>query len=476
MRYTIFLLMALISFNVYSQNDKLLIALDPMNCGNCIRNVSELKKKISENLPAYWLMDNTYKDQIKKLESNLNIEIGNDVIFSDSLYSILTKHGALVALFKNNRLVYSLPIYELNSEYVGIINSMVDKISENNIFQFPDSLKFSKMVTIKKRKDDYLLVDNLYNELSYLSKGEWKQIKGESFFTKEIYFNAFKDNSFFDSINNHISELKRMAYNEIKFSNATLGDSTLEILCNLPLIKLLDKKVGVYLSPAIITLNKDMKFISIRNLNEYFEKNSGGKKYYLSPDLFEYYKQNFYFSYTPDTKNKLEKKVYLFASLSIDYKDSKSKMTFLDITLPPKWATATSSFINRYIYADFPSVYNPLFPIEFDLEKSTSTNFDIKGFSFDELVGSTKGKYSYSDLFLVSSIYRSDNFLVILYRKNGKNIKDIYDIKNHKLLYHYQFETPLFSSKDGISTFFLPVDWNKFVFLDGKNRIKEVSF
>jgi len=476
MKFTFVLFVVLINFSVFSQNSKLLITLNPSDCGNCIRRVNSFKKQISNDMPTYWLMEESYKEQIKKLEEKLVVEISSSVIFSDSLFSQLSTQGSVFAVYKKDSLVLSFPISKMDIEHVGIINSMIDKPTENTIFQLPDSLMFSKRVTLKKQKSDYLLVDDLYNELTLLSDSKVKQIKGESFFTKEIYYNAFKDNSYYDSLFLQIPALQKMSYNEVKFVDAAFGDSTIEVFCNLPVLKRIQNNMGVALSPAIITLSKDLTFIKIQSLSDYSVLQHKRAKYYLTPIFFEYYNQKFYFSYMPDNRKKFDKKVYSFASLAVNQKEGLPKMDFLNITFSREWATTLSTFRNRYIYFKLPAIYNSLLPFEYNLENSTATNYGISEFSFNELVKSTKGEYSYSDLFSINAIYRGDKFLVVLFRKNNKTIKDIYDIIDHKLIYHYEYENPLVNPKDGTNTFYLPVDWNKFVFLDGKNRIKEVTF
>ena len=464
-----------IKINGFGQNSKLLVTLSPMDCGNCVRNLNNQLQKVSKEIPTYWLMKETYKNQISKLEKQLQIEIGSKVIFSDSLFSQLASNGSVVAVYKKDSLVYSFPINKIDNEHIGIVNSMVNILSEKEIFQLPDSLVFSERVTLKKHNNEYLLVDMVYSELTYIRNGQFKQLKGKSLLTKEIYYKAFHNNSNYDSIFYHKVDLQEAAYDEVKIMNATFGDSTIEVFCNIPVIKPFENKIGIYFSPAIVTLSKNLELKEVLSLDEYLEKKSSKANYILLPDLFEYFNNKFYFSYFPDSKSKLNSKVYSFASLT-NTNSGNPKMNFLEITSTKEMATTLMTFMNSYFYFDLPLIYNPLLPFEYNLETATTTNFGINGFSYNELEASTKGKFSYSDLFHLSSIYHGNNFLVVLYRKNGKTIKEIYDINSRKLIYHYQFEAPLYNKKDGIKTSFSPSDWNKFVFLNGKNQLIEVTF
>ncbi|MFP4555874.1 MAG: hypothetical protein ACLFNU_03290 [Bacteroidales bacterium] len=470
----IILLYLIISFSAFSQDLSLIVTLNPNDCGNYIREVHSSLDKVSNDFRVNWLLEESYIGQQEKLEKVLNISLDNTV-YSDSLYNELTRKGSTANIYQEDSMLFSIPIYKINSEVVGLINALNIKKKKKEIFQFPDSILFSNNNLIKKEDDNYLILDNTYNELFLRSKNKVFTTNGYTLFNKEVYYDVFKDYSYFDSLSKHIEGIKEIAYDRVKISNITFNDTTIDLFCEFPLLKRFDfdkENIGVYTSPAIVKLDFNLNYLYSINLESLPDKVNNNETHHLSPFFFEYFNDGYIISMFSENKE-VSDETRPFGKLNIKNSSKEIIFSFLDMSIPKSFQSIHSVVQPSYIYSDLPIINHSLLPIEYDVEKQTVTTRDFKGFSYENVESFLKGDFSNTSIFVINTLYRNDDFLLMLYSKNRKNFKEIYDLSNGTSVYRHKYDG--FVIDDRKSTI-IPSGWNKAIYLDKNNQIVEVTF
>lgn len=460
--------------SIFSQQKTIIFTLNPNDCGNHIRKVESLLGNVSKKISINWLLEESYNGQQKKLERALNISLDN-TIYSNSQYNDLTRNGSTVSVYQEDSMLFSIPIFKFNSEVVGLINALNNKKRKKEIFQFSDSILFSNNNLIKKENDNYLILDNTYNEIFLCSKNRVFSTNGYNLFNKEVYYDVFNDYSFFDSLSNNIEGIKKIAYDRVKISNVTFNDSTIDLLCELPLLKRFDfdnENIGIYLSPAIVKLDYKLNYLYSINLGSLLGKVYNNETHHPSSFFFEYFNDEYIISMFSENKE-VSDETRPFGKIKVKNSPKKIIFNFLDMGIPKSLQSIHSVIQPSYVYSELPIINHSILPIEYDIEKQTVTTREIKGFSYKDVENFLKGDFSNKSIFIINSIYRNDDFLLVLYSKNRKNIKKIYDLNNGNTVYHHTYNNIVID--DSKSTI-IPTGWNKATYLNRNNQIVEVEF
>ncbi len=471
---TIFLLLFIISVSNFGQENSLIVTLNPNDCGNHIRKVESLLGNVSKKNSVNWLLEESYNGQQKKLERALNITLGN-TIYSDSLYNELTRNGSTVSVYQEDSMLFSIPIFKFNSEVVGLINALNNKKKKKEIFQFPDSILFSNNNLIKKKNDNYLILDNTYNEIFLRSKNRVFSTNGYNFFNKEVYYDVFNDYSFFDSLSKNIEGIKKIAYDRVKISNVTFNDSTIDLLCELPILKRFDfdnENIGIYLSPAIVKLDYKLNYLYSINLGSLLGKVYNNETHHPSSFFFKYFNDEYIISMFSENKE-VGDETRPFGKVIIKPNGKDIQFNFIDIGIPSSFQSIHSVIQPSYVYTELPIINHSLLPIEYDIEKQTVATREINGFSYKDVENFLKGDFSNNSIFIINSLYRNDDFLLVLYSKNRKSFKEVYDLNTGNTVYNHKYNNIVIDDRKST---IIPTGWNKAIYLNRNNQIVEVEF
>jgi hypothetical protein len=467
----IYIILAFFNLKLFGQENKLLITFSPNNCGTLTRNVNKL---LNNDSLIIWVMEETYKGHKLHLGEAFNINFNNNVIYSDSLFNFLSKDGPSINVYSRDSLIFTIPQVYLNTNTLSLIVSVLSKPKKIVKQNFSDEFWFSNNTTIKMKKDNYIILDNIYNQVTYTKNGKNSKINGKDLFSGEIYYNIFKEHYYFDSIMFYQEGVKEIGYNTIQIKNVAFTDSLIALLCGIPTITRLEidlNKIAVLPNPALILLDSNLKVVRCINLSPIGKLTHLNKEHHFSFNFFDYYNGNFYVNFTFHRDSIFDQRNKLFGVLSLT-NSNELLFRFSNISLPkPFWPV--SSHVTSYLIGTMPFFYSTIMPLQINFEKESINYLPFEAFSLIELQNIFSSDNSNRAIFVINSIYQDDDYLQLLYSKNRNNYKEIYDLKNSKVIFRHKFDD--FVIKERKSNV-LPTFWNRAIYLNNNNELVEIIF
>jgi hypothetical protein len=469
----LFFILVFCNVKIFCQEYKLLTTFSPNDCATFSRSVIKILGN-DNDFNLTWVLEEAYKGHQQQLEKTLNINFGNNVIYSDSLFNYLTKKGPSVNIYLGDSLILNLPQVSLNESTFSLITSTLSKQDKNVKYKFPSEFLFSNNNVIKMRNENFTVLDNIYNQITSVHNSKISKISGKELFSKKIYYEVFKEHSYFDSIMFYFDAVKDIGYNTVQIKNFTIKDSTIVLLCGLPIITRLDidkSKIAVLPSPALISLDCNLNIIGFTNLSSVNQIVHQGKNHHFTFTFFDYYNSKYYVNYTFHRDSIFDQRNKLFGTLEVTNSNT-ILFKFSNISLP-KHFWSLSSHVTSYLFGSMPFIYSNLMPLEINFEEEYIVCHLFEAFSLSDLQKVFSGASSNRAIFVINSIYKDDNYLQLLYSKDGINFKEIYDLKSREKIYRYRFDDLVIKAR---KSNVLPVFWNRAIYLNNNNELIEVTF